>query len=141
MYIFFLYNKKKWKKATKGMINAIYSGPKGPMNDLQQLTELLGQNQQLHKSGQKKMVINTEFKWLGPLISDYSNHIVWGFIPSLTALWIKDRSGGVGSWDWYRESMTWPWQTANEDRVEHQNTKGWESKAFKSARHLLVYIL
>lgn len=44
------------------MINAIYSGPKGPMNDLQQLTELLGQNQQLHKSGQKKMVINTAFK-------------------------------------------------------------------------------
>ena len=41
-----LYNKKKWTTATKEIKNALYSDPKDPINDSQQL-----RIQQLHKSG------------------------------------------------------------------------------------------
>ena len=41
-----LYNKQKWTTATKEIKNELYSDPKEPINDSQQL-----RIQQLHKSG------------------------------------------------------------------------------------------
>ena len=58
---FFAYYKQKWTIIShkRSGINGLYSDPKGVINDSQQLRSWRYNNQQLHKSGRWKMMINT----------------------------------------------------------------------------------